>query len=697
MLTAGDHAQSARVEHGPFTFATSRKRHSRISSRSSDMLQNAPPYDKDADELARLPSEAMKRYAQALAFDQNNRNEALEDLKFRAGEQWDERDKQERLRRNRPTVTHNRLGQFVKQVTGEVRRNRPGISCSPGDAAGDSKTAQVFEGLIRSVERLSSAPRVYSRALDQAVTCGMGHMRLSLEYVSEDGFDTELRIRTIRNPFSVVWDPNSVEDDKSDARECWVSSEVDRGEFKRRYPNASAASGFPNQMPISSQADFVRSGADTITVCENWQVKDEPAMLVEMRHPSGGTTILRDPDEQILAEAQQAGFKMGRTRRAVRKRICMHLITGSEVLEGPHYWPGQRIPVFTVSGEEVDIGDTTYRHGLIRFAKDAQRTFNYHRSMEIEMAGLQPKVPWLLPAESIEGYEDDWETANSSPKPYLRFRAIHSETGEPLPTPRREQSIGTSPGLSQLAQASVDDMQSAIGIYSASLGRQSNETSGRAIALRDQQADTGSYVYIDNLITVIEAIGRELVNVIPHVYSTREQAAILGADDVPAIIDLAREGIDLNRGKYDVVVQTGPAFQTRRQEAASGLRDLARSAPPPFLPSLYRRIAKLEDWPDAEDVAREIEQIAIQAGLMPPPMGGPPGSGPMPAPGQPMPPGAAPPAGPPNMPPRPPQSAPPGMQDIFRSITPAGAPALSQRVDPRLLAAGIAGNLGVKV
>lgn len=629
--------------------------------------------------------EAQTRFREAIDFDKDNRDRAYEDLKMRAGEQWAAADLAERQRDRRVTLTFNRYPQFIKQITGELRRNKPSIHCFPGDGSADVKTAHIYEGLIRSIERLSLAPKVYARAAEHAATCGMGHFRLELEYTEDEGFDLEPRIKPIRNPFSVVWDPSAVTDDKSDARHCFVYTEMDAATFKKRFPDAGLASAGVSK-PMSIQQDPLRKGPAVYTVAEYWCVKDEPTTLVEMiqdrpwmdefgnmQEPSGNTSMLHDPDEQILAEAASMGFRPGRSRPSKRRKIVVRLMNDQGWLTEEVEWPGHRIPIFTVVGEEVDVGDVVIRHGLIRYAHDAQRVLNLTRSNELEYIAQTPKVPYLTAVESIKGFENDWVGANRTPKSHLRYRAYDDQKNQ-LPIPRRQDPLPSNPALLNLSSAVIDEMKAVIGIYDASLGSRSNETSGVAIQARDAQADTGTYVYIDNLSTQIEACGREIATLIPILYSPRKMIRILGPDDAPAIIQLDQEGVDLSRGKYDVIVKTGPAFESRRQEARNQIVEVLRTAPPPFVPALISRLARLGEWDDAEDLADELDAIAIQAGLKPPPPGA------MPPPGM-MPPGMAPPMQP-GAPPQP-----------FAPVSPSGSPAPGQRVAPPMMA-GRAGMMG---
>jgi hypothetical protein len=609
------------------------------------MTQAANPMDAVA--ALQFVKEARARFNAGLNADKDNRDMALEDLRFRSGRQWSALDEARRKADGRPILTINRMSQFVKQVTGELRRSKIALGCTPGDGDADPATAEVMAGLIRAIERTSGAGRIYARAGDQVTSCGMGHMRLRLVWADERSFDREIAIEAIRNPFSVVWDERAVKDDRSDARWCFVTDEVDPAEFKSRWPNATP-SGWDAPLPSAEQAMPVsHSPSKAITICEYWLVKETPTQLVRLFDPNQGeivTEIEGDP-AAIREEAQARGIEVVELRTVQRRTVCSYLLSGSEVLEGPIEWPGLRIPIFTAVGEEVDLGPETYRHGLLRFAKDPQRMLNFAASSDAEAYGLAPKAPFILAASQIKGFEDQWADINKGSVPY----AVYNDSLPQLGKPSREPPPGTNPALLAMAQQASQYLKDTTGIYDASLGARSNESSGVAIEARDAQADTGTYVYIDNLLAAVEAMGREIVAVIPAVYSGRRQIRILGEDDAPAIVALERGGIVLDRGKYDVIVKTGPAYATQRERSAELLKDLVQKLPPQLATPVVLRIIAMSEVRDAEGLAQELRAIAEQTGLLPPPM---------------APPGAGPPMGPEGMPPRPPEG--PG----FRSLPP---------------------------
>ena len=205
--------------------------------------------DKDADpNAAKKSSKAedekileriRKRMDRCIASEADNRKAAVDDRKFKAGDQWPKEILAQRNTDKRPALTVNRMKTFVHQVTNPARENRPQINISPIGERADKDGAQMFEGLIRSIERDSHADIAYDTALDDAVTSGWGYMRLLTEWKSETSFDQVLVIKRVRNPFTVYLDPDRLEPDGSDSKFGLITEIVPEQEFTDAFPAAA--------------------------------------------------------------------------------------------------------------------------------------------------------------------------------------------------------------------------------------------------------------------------------------------------------------------------------------------------------------------------------------------------------------------------------------------------------------------------
>src|SRR5262249_31348605 len=142
----------------------------------------------------------------------------------------------------RPLLTINRMPAFIRQVVNDGRQNKPAIVVHPVDSGADPQTAEVFNGLIRHIEVSSDSEVAYDTALDFAVTGGFGYFRINTRYSSDDGFDQDLAIERVADPFSVYGDPESVAADSSDWNTAFVVDSLSRAAFSARWKGADAAS-----------------------------------------------------------------------------------------------------------------------------------------------------------------------------------------------------------------------------------------------------------------------------------------------------------------------------------------------------------------------------------------------------------------------------------------------------------------------
>lgn len=661
-----------------------------------------------ADMAERL-KKAREQYQRAKDLDRDDEEKANEDLLFYVGgeNQWPEEAVRERKRLGRPLYTANKFPATVAQVTGEVQANPPAITCAPADAAASPEKAKVFDGLIRYIERRSQAQLHYCEALESAVVCGKGHLRVLPVYPNDTSLDPELRIRAITNVFSVKWDPAAQEFDKSDANWCFVYSEHDEKSFKETYPDIGSGSWDTAQAAFRKVDGWRSFSSGKIAAVEQWVVKKTPFkrwrvvhrrpgwqgpmmilptnQAVELDGDLGADTIDGIPSQQFLEMLGKEGWDVTASREAYKRQVCMYLWVGDTQIAGPIEWLGTRIPIWTVPGRRTHIGSQTIHSGIIRHSKDPQRGINYSRAADLELISQAPKSPIMVAEDQIEGHEDTWALAQRQPVPYLPYNHVQG-----LAAPQERSGPSTNPGPQSFAQASNQDLQDTTGVHDASLGKKSNETSGVAIAERDAQTDTGTFVFIFHLRLIVESIGRELVAAAPNYYSQQEQILILGEDDALAV--MAAADVDFS-GKYEVTVKTGPAYQTLRDKAADLIVETMKIAPEPAIPILFESLFELTDIPNGDKIAQRIQQAFMMAGLVPPPPGAMPGMPPgmmQPSgPGGPMPPPSPGPL-PPNVVPMPqrgaPAMAPDPLAGVDLPVPPLRAPAAQTRVGPPRLA-----------
>lgn len=542
---------------------------------------------------------ALEQFSDADSYDHENLESALSDLEFATGiGQWDQADRDQREKDGRPMLTINRMPQFIRQVTGDIRRTNPSVKIAAGDNDATSETAEIMEGLIRNIEQACDASSTYERAGESAAACGIGHWRIRSDYEDDESFNQTILVESIPNPFAVRWDQASKDPTRKDARYCFITDEMPIDVFKDEYPKAKS-DGWEQAAVTAETANW--GGGDTVTVAEYFWIESTP------------TTIYQLTDGSIVDEKPDDSFSVQAERETTKKTVMWAKLTSQEVLEGPTELPGRYIPVVSVVGEETHVGDRTVRTSVIRYAKDAQRMYNYWRTSQTELIALQPKAPYLVTPAQIAGHVDTWKKANTANLPFLPYNPDELKTG----APSRQSPPMPSSGMSQEVALAADDMKATTGIYDAGLGQGGNETSGVAIRQRQVEGDIATSIYVDNLSKSIAHCGRIMVDMVPAIFDTTRVIQILGRDEESQMVQInapyqdeggPRIGNDLSLGRYDVRISTGPNYSTQRQEASESMTEFVRVFPQ-AAPLIGDLIAKNMDWPGADQIADRLKSM----------------------------------------------------------------------------------------
>lgn len=560
--------------------------------------------------------DAQEAFHAAQEAESKNRALWVEDMRFaRLGEQWPAKVKRQRELEGRPCLTINRLPAFIRQVTNDARQNRPAIRCHPVADGADPRTAEILNGLIRNIEYSSNADVAYDTALDHAVTGGFGYFRISTEYAAEDVFEQDIRIERIANPLCVYGDPASQGADSADWDTAFVTETYTEAQYERKFGKDAPKVDWELEANDKNRLWFGESG---IRVAEYWKRSDVRAKLLKL---TDGMVLFAEKYLELKPILDGLGITVAGERDTITKRVKQCLMNGAEVLE-ENPWQGKYIPIIPVYGDEVLVeGERTFI-SLVRFAKDPAQMYNYWRSASTELVALAPKAPFIGPKGAFNTDAEKWATANTVSHAYIQY-----DGGQP---PMRQPFDGPPAGAIQEALNAADDMKSIMGLYDASLGARSNETSGKAILARQREGDVSTFNYIDNLSRAIRHAGRVIVDLIPHVYNTERIIRVINEDgtnnQVPVNQPLPPEMLqqqqqkaqqesrdilrvyDLTTGKYDVTCEAGPSFTTKREEAAAQMVEFIR-AYPQAAPLIGDLLAKNLDWPGADDIAERLKAM----------------------------------------------------------------------------------------
>jgi len=538
--------------------------------------------------------------------DQMNRSEALEDLKFAAGDQWPVEIQNSRVLEARPCLTVNKVDAYCRQITNQMRQQRPRIKVHGMNTEADARMAQIIQGICRHIEVQSDADQAYDKAGDFAVRMGWGYWRVTTKYVKDDSFDQEIYIEQIDNPFTVYFDPNSIQPDGSDAEKVLITTVIPKKVFKKMYPNAEIDQGFTMRGTGDMNSEWIMK--EDIRLAEYFWTERKAIKLCLL---SDGTSVEESelPPQEVLDES---GITIVDKRDSYKKQIKWCKLTAMQVLEEGE-WAGKYIPIVPVYGQETVVEAKKKRFGLVRMAKDPQRMYNFWQTSLTESVALAPKAKWLLAEGQDEGHENEWAQANIKSMPVLRYKQTDID-GKPAPVPQRLQPEPPPAGIMAAAQSMTTDLMQVVGIFDPAQLPQGN-VSGKAIQGQQQQVDMTNFHYYDNLTRSIRQTGRIILDLIPKIYDKERVMRIIGDDGKPEILTINQygqdeEGIyrvlnDITIGEYDIVMDTGPGYNSKRQEAVDSMMALF-AADPALIQQAGDLLVRNMDFPGAETIADRL-------------------------------------------------------------------------------------------
>jgi hypothetical protein len=479
---------------------------------------------------------ARDRFQQAADATANQRKRELADLKFYAGDQWDEDAKRARAGQNaskglppvpaRPCLTVNKTREPVKQILNAERQADMGITLVPAEDFGDlglppvdETEIQLREGLTRRIQRHSEAADARTWAFSRATIAGTGYYMVMTRWLPGKSRDQEIYIHRLFNQNAVSIDPSHEQPDGSDSEWGFVGADLPDAQYEAEFP--FAADGKKNPLVGADDQTFRNLGDEypgwfttkkktrSYRVVDYWYTERERRTLVTAKD---GSAAWKDE----LADGDEGT----EPREVVTKTIKWAKIDGVQVLDRTD-WPGPDMPIIKVVGEEMHPYDDERRsEGMVRPARDAQQGFNAMISKWVESVGLAPIPPLIMAEGQAEGYESWYQVANTRTLPYLYYRTKDLEgntVGPPISTPR-DVPIQAIAGSVQMFDEAI---KSTTGVGDPQLGHATPSLkSGKAIEALGARSEHGNSNYMDNLQRSIRYEGQIINNLLYPIYGS---------------------------------------------------------------------------------------------------------------------------------------------------------------------------------
>ncbi len=542
-----------------------------------------------ADKENRLESILCRFDADWTAGDEA-RTEAKNDLFFSRVSQWDDWLSE--------YTTLQYRGQFdvvrpvVRKLVAEMRQNPIDVLYRPKDKA-NPDAADTLMGMYRTDMRHNSAKIAVNVAVREQIEAGVGAWRIVTEYEDQDPTSNNQIIR--REPIHsacscVIWDSNSKQMDKSDARHCTIIHSMSNEGWKNFAEDNDLDED--DQPTFQSPNDWVFPWLtqDTIHIAEFYEVEEKKETAFIYQDPITGEPVsyFKRDIKDVIEDLADRGFIKIAERQIKRRRVYKTLLSSTDIYQDKKLIAGEHIPIVPCFGEWGFVESKEVYEGVVRLTKDGQRLRNMIMSFNADIVARTPKKKPIFWPEQIAGYEHMY--SGTDDYPYYLLNRTDESTGE-LPT--QPISYMENPEVPQANAYMLEAATNAVKEV-ATLGVDAEAVNGGQVAFEtvnqlNMRSDLETYVFQDNLATAMRRDGEIYQSMVNDLYDVPRNVTITLEDGSEKDVQLLTETVDLVtgervvlndiRGRYECYTDVGPSFQSMKQQNRAEILELLGKTP----------------------------------------------------------------------------------------------------------------------
>jgi hypothetical protein len=545
--------------------------------------------------------QAFSDYSQAT---QHVRDEGRIDMRFVAGDPWEPEDRLAREDAHRPCMAFDELNQYLNQAANQVRQNKRAAQVTPeGDGAND-KDAEHRANIMRGIDYRSNAQQTHITAFDNMVMRSAGYGRITIQKMPGKTLDTEIRIKPVENPDTIIFNPSYRMPDGSDVEEVFEIDFLSKEKFKRRFPKAKAQS-FTGEDMMEAR-NWIRE--DDLQIAGYWKVHLSFENLLLLEQPEGDVVVYESELKEMLSGRDKTGkfakirdlVKVKREMREEKRTVVQYVTNGIEILDEVP-WIGTRIPICGCFGKQLfmDDGSGPKRHllSMVRLARDPAMFMAYAISQEAEEMGMAPKSPFIGYKGQFESDAEAFEMVNKIPRGYLQVDpVVDGASGQILPLPVRPQFTPNIGSYEEAKESGRRSLQSAMGLTPLPTAAQrQNEKSGIAMERIETMQSIGTFHFVDNYDRYLNNMYWQVNELIGPIYDTARDVPIVRPDGTYSVLRVndhdfkaqnpEKDVLHTDKGQFGVTISVGPNYQSEREEQSEFVDSLLEKLPALGLPA----------------------------------------------------------------------------------------------------------------
>lgn len=584
------------------------------------------------ERLARKHETALVEFNRTQSAYLPERRECVSDRRFAMipGAQWEGLEEQFA---NRPRFEVNKTYLSLLRIINEYRNNRISVDFVSRDGSENDDLADTCDGLYRADEQDSNAEEAYDNAFEEGTAGGFGAWRLRACYENDDDDDDDrqrIRIEPIFDAdTSVYFDLDAKRADKADAKRAWLIYSMPCADYKEEYGDDPASWPKDN---LTTEFDWATP--DVVYLAEYYEVEEKKETVhVYMTTENERVTYTDDDleEDEVQEEILLSQSVKVKEKKVKRRRVHKYLMSGGKILEDCGYIAGKCIPIVPYYGTRRFVDNVERCMGHVRTSKDAQRLKNMMLSKLAEIAAISPIRKPIFTPEQIAGHELSWARDNIDNNPYLLINPIIGLDGSTQPVgPVGEVSPPDIPqALAALLQLTEQDMAELLGNMQQADKMVSN-ISGKAVEMIQSRIDMQAFIYMSNFAKAMRRCGEIWLSMAKELYHERgrKMKSVGETGDVSGV-ELGIQKVDkngklydandLSRADFDVVVDVGPSFTSRRDAMVRALTGMMQMTQDPTDMKVLFSLSMMNmDGEGLGDIKEYYRKQLVQSGVMQP-------------------------------------------------------------------------------
>jgi hypothetical protein len=585
--------------------------------------------------LGNVHQAALTEFDRCQSSMRDERLQCLQDRRFYslAGAQW-EGPIGEQFE-NKPRFEVNKVHLSVIRIINEYRNNRIGVDFVSKDGSSNDRLAETCNGLYRADEQDSVADEAFDNAFEEGVGGGFGAWRLRTVY--EDDEDDENEKQRIRfEPIydadsSVFFDLDAKRQDKSDAKYCFVLYSMTREAYQAEWNDDPTT--WPKEI---HQFEFDWDTPDVVFVAEYYRVEEVRETIRIFQTITGEeeryTQADFDADETLEETLLAVGTIEVRQKRVKRRRVHKYIMSGGGILEDAGYIAGKNIPIVPYYGKRWFVDNVERCMGHVRLAKDPQRLKNMQLSKLGEISALSSVEKPILVPEQVAGHQVMWAEDNIRNYPYLLVNPITGPNGETQAAGpvAYTKSSDIPPAMAALLQLTEQDMAEILG-NNQQADKMVSNISGKAVEMIQTRLDMQSFIYMTNMAKAMRRCGEIWLSMAKDIYVEEgRKMKSIGAMEQVESIEMMKPTIDaetgelvyendLSQANFDVAVDVGPSFTSRRESTVRSLTGMMQVTSDPETQMILQSMAIMNmDGEGISDIKDFFRKKLVQMGVVKP-------------------------------------------------------------------------------